>query len=188
MRKTIAAINITLDGYCDHNAIVPDEEIHQHYTDLLDNAEIILYGRNTFELMKFWQTVIEKPSGEKPMDDFAMAIDKIQKIVLSYSLKSTGWDSAELAKKSLEETVKNLKHQTGNDILVGSRSLIIQLLNLHLIDELQLCLHPVIAGGGLPLFENIENRTGLKPTNTKTFKGGAVLLYYGPADPEPTEH
>ncbi|MCB9238616.1 MAG: hypothetical protein KIT30_07725 [Cyclobacteriaceae bacterium] len=81
-----------------------------------------------------------------------------------------------------------MKQKPGNDILAGNRKPVIERINLHLIDELQLCLHPVIAGGGLPLFENIENRTGLKPTNTKTFKGGAVLLCYGPADPEPTKH
>ncbi|MBX2911733.1 MAG: dihydrofolate reductase family protein [Cyclobacteriaceae bacterium] len=188
MRKVIAAINMTLDGYCDHNAIIPDEEIHQHYTDLLDNAEIILYGRNTFELMKFWQTLIEKPSGEKSMDDFARSIDKIKKTLFSHSMKNTGWDSAELAKEPLDKTVISLKQKPGNGILVGSRSLIIQLLNLHLVDELQLCVHPVIAGGGLPLFDNIEKRTGLKLKNTKTFKGGAVLLYYGPADPGTTKH
>ena len=174
---------MTLDGFCDHTAIMPDEEVHQHYTDLLNNGGVVLYGRITYQLMQFWQTLIKNPSGEKSMDDFAIAIDKIPKIVFSHTLKSTGWDSAKLANQSIEEEVAALKQSRNGgskDIFIGSRSLIIQLLKLHLIDELQLCVHPVIAGSGLPLFENINNRTVLKLTKTKTFSGGAVTLYYQP--------
>ena len=180
MRKLIAAINMTLDGFCDHAAGLPDEEIHQHYTDLLDNADVILYGRITYQLMQFWQTLLKNPSGEKSMDDFAIAIDKIPKIVFSHKLKNTGWDSAKLANQPIEEIVKELKQQSGRDILVGSRSLIIQLMKLNLIDEYQLCVHPVVAGSGLPLFENINDRTIFKLIKTKIFSGGAVTLYYEP--------
>ncbi len=180
MRKVIAAINMTLDGYCDHTAGIPDEEIHHHYADLLNNAGVILYGRITYQLMQFWQTLLKNPSGKKSMDDFAMAIDKVQKIVFSDTLKSTEWDSAQLAKQPIEKEVIKLKQESGKDIFVGSRSLIIQLMKLNLIDEYQLCVHPVVAGGGLPLFENINDRTILKLIKTKTFSGGAVLLYYEP--------
>ncbi len=180
MRKIIAGINMTLDGFCDHTAVDPDEEVHQHYADLLDRAGVALYGRITYQLMQYWQTLVENPSGEKSMDDFALAIDKIPKIVFSHTLKNTGWDSAALANQSMEEEVSALKQQPGKDILVGSRSLIIQLLKLNLIDELQLCVHPVIVGSGLPLFEHINDRTMLTLTKTKLFKGGAVILYYVP--------
>ncbi|MFA6945935.1 MAG: dihydrofolate reductase family protein [Pedobacter sp.] len=183
MRKLIAGINMTLDGFCDHTAIIPDEEIHDHYTELLDKSGLVLYGRITYQLMQFWQTLLKNPSGEKSMDDFAIGIDKIPKIVFSHTLKNTAWDSAELSDKSLEEMVLELKYSSGGgDILVGSRSLIIQLMNLNLIDEFQLCTHPVIAGSGLPLFENIKDRTILKLIKTKTFKSGAVLLYYEPVN------
>ena len=178
MGKLIAAINMTLDGFCDHTAGLPDEEIHQHYADLLDNADVILYGRITYQLMQYWQTLLKNPSGEKSMDDFAMAIDKIPKIVFSHTLKNTEWDSAKLANQPIEEIVKELKQQSGRDILVGSRSLIIQLMKLNLIDEYQLCVHPVVAGSGLPLFENINDRTIFKLIKTKIFSGGAVTLYY----------
>ena len=180
MRKLIAAINMTLDGFCDHTAIIPDEEIHQHYADLLDNGDVVLYGRITYQLMQYWQTLIKNPSGEKSMDDFAMAIDKIPKIVFSHKLKSTEWDSAKLSNQPPEEEVLGLKQQSGKDILVGSRSLIIQLMKLNLIDEYQLCVHPVVAGSGLPLFENINDRTTFKLIKTKTFGDGAVTLYYEP--------
>ncbi|HSI75186.1 MAG TPA: dihydrofolate reductase family protein [Lunatimonas sp.] len=182
MRKVIAAINMTLDGFCDHTAIVPDEEIHHHYESLLHEGDAILYGRVTFQLMKFWQTLLENPSGDKSMDDFAIAMDKIPKIVFSHTLKDTEWDSAKLSKQTLEEEVLVLKKQSGKDIFVGSRSLIIQLMKINLIDEYQLCVHPVLAGGGLPLFENMVDRTILRLVKTKTFGGGAITLYYVPVN------
>ncbi|MDJ1482783.1 dihydrofolate reductase family protein [Cytophagaceae bacterium YF14B1] len=178
MRKIIAAINMTIDGFCDHTASEPDEEIHQHYQELLTNSGVILYGRITYQLMKFWQDLVKSPSGEKSMDDFALAIDKIPKIVFSHTLKETEWDSAQLASQPIEDVALALKQQSGKDILVGSRSLIIQLMKLNLIDEYQLCVHPVVAGGGLPLFENINDRAIFDLIKTKTFGGGAVLLYY----------
>ena len=186
MRKLIAAINMTLDGFCDHTAGLPDEEIHQHYTELLRQADLILYGRTTYQLMEFWRTLLENPSEEKSMNDFAVAIDKIPKIVFSHTLKDVEWDSAELSNKSLEEKVLELKRQPGGDVLVGSRSLIVQLMKLNLIDEYQLCVHPVVAGSGLPLFENINDRTILKLIKTKTFSGGAVTLSYEPTNEKTT--
>ncbi len=180
MRKVIAAINMTIDGICDHTAGIPDEEIHQHYTELLGQGDAILYGRITYQLMEFWRTLLETPSEEKSMNEFAIAIDKIPKIVFSRTIKSVDWKSAKLANRDLENEVLALKQEPGKDIFVGSRSLIIQLMKLNLIDEYQLCVHPVIAGSGLPLFENIDDRTVLKLTKTKTFGGGAITLYYEP--------
>ena len=179
MRKVIAAINMTIDGVCDHTAGIPDKEIHDHYARLLDDADVILYGRKTYELMQFWQTLLKNPLGEKSMDDFAVAIDRVPKTVFSRTLNNTGWESATLASKPLEETVQELRQQQGKNIFIGSRSLILQLMRLDLIDEFQLCVHPVVAGKGMPLFENID-RTVLSLKKTKTFSGGAVTLYYEP--------
>jgi dihydrofolate reductase len=181
MRKVIAAINMSLDGFCDHTAIIPDEEIHQHYTDLLSEGDAILYGRITYQLMEYWQRLVKNPSGEKAMDDFATAIDKIPKIVFSHTLKNVEWESAKLANRSIEEEVLELRQQSGKDIFVGSRSLILHLMKLNLIDEYQICVHPVIVGKGLPLFENINDKTILKLIKTKTFSSGAVTLYYEPS-------
>jgi len=178
MRILIAAINMTLDGYCDHTAIIPDEEIHQHYADLLNNADTILYGRITYQLMEFWRTLAENPSGEKSMDDFALVMDRTPKIVFSNTLKQVDWNSAKLAKRSIDLEVLELKQQSGKDVFVGSRSLIIQLMNLNLLDEFQLMVHPVIAGNGLPLFEHINDRPILKLLKTKSFNSGAVTFYY----------
>ena len=183
MKKIIAAINMTLDGFCDHTAIIPDEELHQHYADLLRTADTVLYGRITFQLMEYWQTVVKNPTGVKAMDEFALIMDSIPKIVFSHTLKNVEWKSAKLANRAVEDEVLELKQSRNGgskDIFVGSRSLIIQLMKLNLIDEYQLCIHPVVAGSGLPLFENINDRTILKLINTKTFSGGAVTLYYEP--------
>ncbi|MBC7485948.1 MAG: dihydrofolate reductase [Cytophagaceae bacterium] len=180
MRKLIAAINMTVDGFCDHTAITPDEEIHQHYADLLSNAGTILYGRITYQLMEYWRDVLKNPTGEKSMDDFAVAIDKVPKIVFSHTLKNVDWETATLATRDLKEEVSTLQQQAGKDIFVGSPSLIVALTNLNLIDELQLCVHPIIVGKGLPLFKNIQDSVHLKLLKTKTFAGGAVIFYYQP--------
>ena len=180
MRKVIAAINMTLDGICDHTAGIPDEEIHQHYTELLEQGSAILYGRKTYKLMEFWRPFLENPSKEKSMNDFAAAIDKIPKIVFSHTLKNVDWQSATLANRDLKETVLELKKQSGKDIFIGSRSLIIQLLKLNLIDEFQLCIHPMVEGNGLSLFENINDRIIFELVKNKTFKNGAIILYYQP--------
>ena len=180
MTKVIAAINTTLDGICDHTVGLPDEEIHEYYTELLNQGGINLYGRITYQLMEYWRTFLAEPSQEQSMNDFAVAINKIKKVVFSHTIKNVDWKSAKLAEKNLEEKVLELKKQSEKDILIGSRSLILQLMKLNLIDEYQICVHPVVAGKGLPLFENIKDRTVLKLIKTKTFSGGAIMLYYEP--------
>ncbi|WP_164108392.1 MULTISPECIES: dihydrofolate reductase family protein [Sphingobacterium] len=178
MKKVIAAMNMTIDGFCDHTSGIPDEEIHQHYADLLRTASIALFGRITYQLMEFWRTVLVNPTGDKAMDDFAIAIDNTPKLVFSHMLKSIDWRSAKLASQDLEKEVLRLRQESGKDIFVCSPSLIVALTKLNLIDEYQLCIHPVIAGGGLALFKNISHKINLKLIKTKTFSAGAVILYY----------
>src|SRR5690606_10538481 len=167
----------------DHTAVIPDDEIHQHYADLLRNADTILYGRITYQLMEYWRTVVENPTGNKATDEFAVIMDEVPKVVFSRTLKNVEWESARLATRDLEEEVLALKqtpHSGSKDIYVGSPGLIVASMNLGLIDEFQLCVHPVIAGKGLPLFQNIHQKVNLKLLKTKTFGGGAVTLYYKP--------
>ncbi len=171
---------MTLDGVCDHTTGIFSEDLHEHYSDLLDNAGIIIYGRTTYELMQFWKTILQNPTGKKSMDDFAISIDKIPKLVFSNTLKDTNWDSAKLSDRPLIEKVLELKQQSGKNISVGSRSLIIQLLNSNLIDEFQICIHPIIEGNGLRLFDQIKNRIMLKLIKSKTLTSGATIFYYEP--------
>jgi len=178
MRKLIAGINMTLDGYCDHTAVNPDDQIHWHYNEVLKNADAVLYGRITYQLMEYWPTVIENPTGIKAIDEFAVTIDNIEKVVFSRTLKSVTWRNSRLATRSLEDEVKYLKQQPGREILVGSPSLIISLMKLNLVDEYQFCVHPIVVGKGMPLFKNIEDKIMLKLLRTKIFDSGAVIFYY----------
>lgn len=178
---------MTLDGVCNHTTGVADEGLHQHYSELIDNGGIILYGRITYQLMQFWQELLQKPSDEKSMNDFAISINKIPKLIFSTTLKDTGWDSAKLASKSLIEEVSELKQLSGKDILVGSRSLIIQLLNDNLIDEFQICIHPIIEGKGLRLFDKIKHRIFFKLAKTKSLDSGATVFYYEPTSEKATD-
>lgn len=173
---------MTLDGFCDHTAVTAGAEIHQHYSELLRSAGALLYGRITYQLMEnYWPAVVKNPTGHKTTDEFALAIQDISKIVFSHTLKNVGWENAQLAKRGIQEEVSDLKQQAGKDVLVGSPSLIRALTNLNLIDEYQLCVHPVILGSGLPLFKNINSTVILKLIKTKTFGSGAIVLYYKPA-------
>ena len=182
MRKLIAAINITLDGFCNHTAMIADEEIHQHYNELLSNADTLIYGRITYQLMEsYWPSVVKNPTGNKPMDEFAVLIDNISKIVFSYTLQHVDWKNTKLKNKIIKEEILELKQQAGKNILVGSPSLIGALMQLDLIDEYQLNVQPIILGSGLPLFKNVKDRINLKLLKTKTFGCGAITLYYEPA-------
>ncbi len=180
MRKVIAAINMTLDGYCDHTSVVASEALHRHYTGLLKTGDVMLLGRKTFELMQYWQTVVENPTGTPSMDEFAMVIDSIPKIVFSNTLDDVSWHSAGLAAGKIANVVQDLRQQPGKHVLVGSRSLILQLLKSGLIDELRLCVHPVLAGSGLPLFDDIKEASHLILTGAKPLEGGAIVLHYEP--------
>jgi dihydrofolate reductase len=182
MRKLIAAINITLDGFCDHTAMTADEETHQHYNELLSNADTLIYGRITYQLMEsYWPSVVKTPTGIKPTDEFAVLIDNITKIVFSRTLKNVDWKNTILKKEVIKEEILELRQQAGKNILAGSPSLIVALTQLEIVDEYQLMVHPVILGSGLPLFKNIRDSIDLKLLKTKTFGCGAVALYYEPA-------
>ena len=184
MRKLIAAMNMTLDGFCDHTAMIADDEIHEHYNDLLSNAGTLIYGRITYQLMEsYWPSVVKNPTGNKPTDEFAVLIDNISKIVFSRTLKNVDWKNTELKKEVIKEEVLDLKQSRNGgskNILVGSPGLIVALTQLDLIDEYQLGVQPTILGSGLPLFKNVKDRIDLKLLRTKTFGCGAVVLYYEP--------
>ncbi|MDP4208902.1 MAG: dihydrofolate reductase family protein [Bacteroidota bacterium] len=179
MRKVIATMNMTLDGFCDHTAMIADEEIHQHYNELLSNADTLIYGRITYQLMEsYWPSVVKKPTGNKPMDEFAGLIDNISKIVFSRTMRNVDWKNTKLKREIIKDEILELKQRAGKSILVGSPSLIVALTQLGLIDEYQLCVQPIVLGTGLPLFKNIKDRVNLKLLKTKTLGCGVVALYY----------
>lgn len=179
MPKLIASINQTLDGNCDHTQGIADGELHDHYTALLRTGSAVLYGRITYQLMEdYWPTLVANPSGEPHLDDFAHALDDLQKIVFSTTLPSVSWRNSELKRELVKEEIQALVEQSPKDVFVGSPSMIVALTNLGLIDEYQLCMHPVISTGGLPLFNQVRDRHVLNLTGTKTFGSGAIVLTY----------
>jgi len=181
MRKLIAAINMSLDGTCDHTDMVPDDELIQHYNNLLRNADTLLYGRITYQLMEsYWPALVKNPTGNRPTDEFAVLIDNISKIVFSRTLENVAWKKVNLLKGAIKEEVLALKHQTGGNMIAGSPGLIDTLLDLDLVDEFQLCVQPIIFGKGLLLFKNINNRINLKLIKTKVFGSGSIVLIYEP--------
>ena len=169
---------MTLDGFCDHTAGIADDEIHQHYSDLLRDADTAIYGRITYQLMEYWKSVVENPTGNRATDGFAEAIDNIHKIVYSRTLENVDWKNTELKREIVKDDLLDLKQKNGRDILVGSPSMIVALGDLNLIDEYQINVLPIVLGSGLTLFKNIRERIDLNLLKTKTFGCGAVVLYY----------
>ena len=114
MRKLIAAINMTIDGFCDHTAGIADDELHQHYNQLLSQSGAIIYGRITYQLMEsYWPAVVINPTVNRPMDEFAVLMQNIPKIVFSHTLTNVDWENARLAKGGIKEEVLELKQQAG---------------------------------------------------------------------------
>src|SRR6266487_6113588 len=171
MRKLIASINITLDGFCDHNAVIADEELHQNANELLRNADTILFGRVTYQLMESgWPPIVKKPTGIKSVYEFAVLIDNIDKIVFSHTLKSVEWKNTRLATGDIQEEVlklKQLRNSGSKNIVVGSPGIIVTLMKLELINEYQFSVQPTVLGSGLPLFKNITNRIDLRLLKNK---------------------
>jgi len=181
MRKLIASMNITLDGYCDHEAMIADEELHQNANVLLKSVDTVIFGRITYQLMEDgWPAIVKKPIGIKAVDEFAVLIDNVSKIVFSTTLKEVEWKNTTLLPGDMIGEVMKLKQQPGKDILVGSPSVIVTLMKQELIDEYQFCVHPIVLGQGNPLFKNITERINLKLIKTKTIGSGVLILYYEP--------
>lgn len=182
MRKVIAAMNMSLDGFCDHTELIADDEIHEHYNELLREAGTLVYGRITYQLMEsYWPTLVKNPSGNKPTDDFAILIDDIQKVVFSHTLTGVQWRNSKLVRGDLEKEIAVLKQQPGKDIFIGSPGLIASAMDLGLVDEYQFSVQPIVLGSGLTLFKNITHRIDLQLLKTKTFRCGVVTFYYKPA-------
>src|SRR5690242_902655 len=133
MKKIIAAMNMTVDGFCNHTAMIADDEIHEHYNGLLRNADTLIYGRITYQLMEsYWPNVVKNPTGNKPIDEFAVLIDNISKIVFSHTLKNVDWKNTTLKKEISKTEMLALRQKSSKDILIGSPALIVAFMQLDL--------------------------------------------------------
>jgi len=179
MRKVIFAINNTIDGYADHTTVIADDELHDFYTNLLNDVDAILMGRKTYQLMEsFWPVASKDARSTKSMIRFANIFNPMRKIVFSNTLKEVKWQNSQLTNRSLLEILSELKNQIGKNISAGSLSIATQLLKLNLIDEFWFVVQPIIAGKGKQLFDEFNERKNLKFIGLNKFKSGVVALHY----------
>jgi dihydrofolate reductase len=180
MRPLRYSINVTLDGCCDHRAIVPDEELHRHASELLEQADALLFGRVTYEMMEAaWRP--PPPAGTRPewMEPFARTINAAKKYVVSSTLDRVDWN-AELVRGDVEQAVQQLKREPGNGLFVGGVQLPLALTELGLIDEYEFVVQPRLAGHGPTLFAGLSKHVDLTLVSRLEFGSGAVALRYEP--------
>lgn len=174
------SINVTLDGCCDHRAGIPDEETHHHATRGLEQADALLLGRVTYELMESaWRPpgqLEEMPDWTAP---FARTIDAAKKYVVSSTLEQVDWN-AELIRGDLGEAVRKLKQKPGKGLATGGVKLPLALAELGLIDEYEFVVHPRVAGHGPTLFAGLSEHLDLRLVDRHEFASGAVAMRYEP--------
>ncbi len=182
MRKIIFAINITVDGCCDHTKFNPDEETFGYFMHLMRDVDLQVFGRKTYQLMvPYWPDVAKNPSGQTKADiEFARAFDSIKKVVFSRSLDSTEDKNTRIVRTNLRDEILKLKQEQGKNILVGGVDIPSQLIELGLVDEYRFVVSPIFAGEGRRLLEgvNLSEKLRLKLVDTKIFKSGSVALRY----------
>jgi dihydrofolate reductase len=180
MQRLRYSINVTLDGCCDHRVVIPDEDLHRHAAEMIDQADALLFGRVTYEMMEAgWRRPV--PAGTRPewMEPFARTIDAKKKYVVSSTLEQVDWNS-ELLRGDLREGVLRLKRESGRGILVGGVTLPLALAEMGLIDEYQLVVHPRIVGHGPTLFAGLSKMIDLKLVSQLEYRSGAVAMRYEP--------
>ncbi len=184
MRPLRYSINVTLDGCCDHRVMVADEDLHRHAVENLDQADALLFGRVTYEMM---ETAFRSPAptGARPdwmepwMEPFARTIDAAKKYVVSSTLDRVDWN-AELVRGDLEKAVQQLKQESGKGLLVGGVTLPLALAELGLIDEYEFVVHPRLAGHGPTLFAGLSKYLDLRLVSRLEFGSGAMAMRYEP--------
>ncbi|MGZ3756490.1 MAG: dihydrofolate reductase family protein [Mucilaginibacter sp.] len=183
MRNLIYAINVTLDGCCDHTKFFPDEDTFEYVTQLTRDADTFLYGRKTYQLMvPYWPDVAKDPAEQgNPDYEFAQAFDAVNKIIVfSQSLNKPNEEKTSIFSTGLHDEVVKLKQQQGKNILTGGISIPTQLAELGLIDEYHFFIHPIVVGEGARLFEgiNLQDKLQLKLVESTVLKSGTVILRY----------
>jgi len=181
MRNLIFGINTTLDGCVDHTKQFADEETHEYWTHLMRDADLLVYGRKTYQLMvPFWPEVAKNQSMDKASNEFARVFDSIDKIVFSRSLESAEDKNTRIVSTNLRDEILKLKQEQGKNILVGGVSIPSQLIELGLIDEYRFVVGPIVVGQGRRLLEGVSlpEREQLKLVESKIFKSGCVALRY----------
>ncbi|HEU5230878.1 MAG TPA: dihydrofolate reductase family protein [Ktedonobacteraceae bacterium] len=191
MRKIITTTWTTIDGFIagpkgEMNWIgeIYDEAMGKYEDDLVSSADTLLLGRVTYQSFAgSWPYVPDNPNASEGEKTYARKLNVMRKIVFSRTLASVEWNNSTLMQEAIPEQIAQLKHEDGRDILIyGSASIVQALTNFGLIDEYQILVHPVVLGGGKPLFQNIKDQVKLKLVNSKTHPSGVMVLYYQPRE------
>ncbi|SEI40853.1 Dihydrofolate reductase [Dyadobacter koreensis] len=180
MRTVTFGMNISIDGYCDHTAFSPDQEVHDYFTQMMDEVDLIFFGRVMYELMfPYWADVAKNKSGTADEIRFAQKLTAIERVVVSRSLHSTD-DKTRIVRSDPSKELLRLKQQPGKKISVDSLSMLAELIEADLIDEFNLVVHPVMIGKGRRLLDvaNLNQNLNLKLNDTILFKSGSVALHY----------
>jgi len=180
MRPLRYSINVTLDGCCDHRSGIPDEDLHRHAAENIAQADALLFGRVTYEMMEAaFRPRVEAGTRPDWMEPFARTIDAAKKYVVSSTLDHVDWN-AELVRGDLEKAVQQLKQQPGNGLMTGGVTLPFALAELGLIDEYEFIVHPRLVGHGPTLFAGLSKSLDLKLVSRLELGSGAVALRYEP--------
>jgi dihydrofolate reductase len=185
MKKVVLFMHLSLDGFAagpngELDFLSYDEELAQYADELVKTVGSPVYGRTTYQLMEsYWPTVLTKPNAGKHALEHAQWVENVSKIVFSKTLNEVTWNNTRLIKDNIAEEVKKLKQQPGKDLVIfGSPGLATTFMDLGLIDEYKLTVHPVILGSGISVFKNNTTKSSLKLLDTKTLKSGVVTLHY----------
>jgi len=184
MRPLRYSINVTLDGCCDHRAIIPDEALHRHAAENLERADALVLGRVTYQMMEeAWREPARTGTRPDWMDEwmlpFARTIDAVWKYVVSSTLDRVDWN-AELVRGDPGDSVQRLKRESGKGLAVGGVTLPLALAELGLIDEYELVVHPRLAGHGPTLFAGLSKPIDLRLVGRSELGSGAVAMRYEP--------
>ena len=181
MRKLIYAINVTMDGCVDHTKGIGGDDILEHYTQLLQEIDLLVYGRKTYQLMvPYWPEVAKNRHETKASIEFARAFDSINKIVFSQSLETAEDGNTRIVRGNLQDEVLKLKQESGKNIMAGGVDIPSQLIELGLVDEYRVVVQPVVAGAGRRLLEdvNLPKKLQVQLVDTKILESGCVALHY----------
>jgi len=181
MRKLIYGINISLDGCCDHTKFGGHKDVHIYFQELLENTDLIVYGRKTYELMvPFWPEIAESQSMDETSNAFAKVFTSLKRVVVSKTIELDADPHTTVIRDNLKEEILKLKQQPGKAISTGGVELPAKLIELGLIDEFHMVVHPVIVGEGRRLFTelNLPENQDLKLIDTKTLGSGCIAMRY----------
>ncbi len=181
MRNLVFAINITLDGCCDHTKVMADAELLEYHTHLVRDVDLLVFGRKTYQLMvPYWPDVAKSHSQTKAENEFADTFVSKNKIVFSQSLESAEDKNTKIVRTNLRDEILKLKQEQGKDILIGGVDIPSQLIELGLVDEYHFVVQPIVAGEGRRLLEGVSlpEKLQLKLVESRILKSGCVALHY----------